>query len=319
MNISTLVSFCLMLMLIFGANPPIGANEPAKKFQPLRILDVDSMGWDDSWAGLNGTSRGKLLYSGGGSLMLLVAFYPGWDAVNKTRHYHNFHEWGYVLEGDFLIYDFVSPIQTKGTKYTMRSGTWMSRPPYSIHGNRPDAMVHQQVTTPSVQLVFAEGGKNYSLDPKNKWYNDDWQKVTEWTHPLYQNSALPESMEWEDTSDLPDAKIKLLSDEIAGGFRARIIYVPPGWRYSGDAPKTYFNQAHRFHYMLSGDLTLGSGSTGDGTVSIEKGFFVEQPPMSVWHWADGTNTQKGGMWLEVTYAEGTRFGNGPIEPASVLP
>ena len=125
-------------------------------------------------------------------------------------------------------------------------------------------------------------------------------------------------MEWEDASDLDGAKIKLLSDEIAGGFRARIVYVPPGWSYSGDAAKTYFRKAHRFHYVLAGDLTLGTRSTG-GTTTIDKGFFVEQPPMSVWQWSDGPNTTKGGMWLEITYAEGTRFGHGPIESASVLP
>jgi len=321
MNISVVVSISLVLTLMLGATQSINADEPDEPiaaFQPLRILDVDSMQWDSSWAGLNGTSQGKLLYAGGGSLMLLVAFNPGWDAINKTRHYHDFHEWGYVLEGDFLIYDFVSPRQMKGTKYTMRSGTWMSRPPFSIHGNRPDAMVHQQVTTPSVQLVFAEGGKNYSFDPDNKWYSDDWRQVTEWTHPLYQNSALPENMEWEDASDLTGAKVKVLSDEIAGGFRARIVYVPAGWSYSGDAAKTYFTEAQRFHYVLAGDLTLGMGSSGE-TTTIRKGFFVEQPPMSVWQWADGPNSNKGGMWLEGTYAKGTRFGHGPIESARVLP
>ena len=319
MNNFIVIKVCIGLFLGALALSNVKAGQSSSEFQPLRIIDVGAMDWDSSWAGLNGTSQGKLLYSGGGSMMLLVSFNPGWDAVNKTRHYHDFHEWGYVLEGDFLIYDFVGPEQVKGTKYTMRAGTWMSRPAFSIHGNRPDAMLQQQVTPPSVQLVFAEGGKNYSLDPENKWYSDDWKQIQEWTHPLYQNSALPESMEWEDAKDLQGAKVKLLSNDIAGGFRARIVYVPPGWSYSGSTAKSYYKKARRFIYLLSGDLTIGSDVPGTATRTIRKDFFVEQAPMSIWQWADGSSTQAGSMWLEVTYAEGTRFGNGPIEPLRFIP
>lgn len=297
---------------------PLVAAEPSDALKALRILNVGEMDWDDSWAGLNGTSQGKLLYSAGGSLMLLVSFNPGWDAINKSRHYHNFHEWGYVLEGDFLIYDFVSPEQTMGTKYTMRSGTWMSRPAFSIHGNRPDAMVRQKVTPPSVQLVFSEGGKNYSLDPNNKWYSESWRDVTQWTHPLYQNSALPEIMEWEPAGDLSGAQMKLLSNDIAGGFRARILYVPPGWSHTDGANKSYFVRAHRFIYMLAGDLSLGQASAAGG-VTLGTDFFVDQKPGSVWHWAEGENSSAGAMWLEVTYAKSTRFGHGPIETPTLLP
>jgi hypothetical protein len=57
MNISAVVSISLVLILMLGAIQPIGADEPVVAFQPLRILDVDSMQWDSSWAGLNGTSR----------------------------------------------------------------------------------------------------------------------------------------------------------------------------------------------------------------------------------------------------------------------
>ena len=205
-----------------------------------------------------------------------------------------------------------------GTKYTMRSGTWMSRPAFSIHGNRPDAMVHQKVTPSSVQLVFSEGGKNYSLDPNNKWYSESWREVQEWTHPLYQNSALPEFMEWEPAGDTTGAQMKLLSNEIAGGFRARILYVPRGWSHGDGASRSHFNRAHRFVYMLAGDLTLGDASA-EGGITLGKDFFVDQKPRSVWHWADGVNSQTGAMWLEITYAKSTRFGHGPIEAPSFIP
>ena len=287
------------------------------QWQAMKIMDVDAMPWDDSWAGLRGTSKGKKLFSNDqGAFMLYVSFDPGWDALNKSRHYHNFHEWGYVLEGDFLLYEFISPHQTKGSLYTMRPGTWMSRPPFSIHGNRADAMQHQRITPGSVQLAFIEGGKNYSLDPDNKWYSADWKNVKQFTSPTFQNSALPGVMEWEDAQDLPGASVKWLSDDWQDGFRARILYVPPGWSHPNAPIKNYFEKAQRFTYVLSGDLqlTLSDNAEDEGrTTTIGKDFFIDQAPMSIWGWGKGPLTQKGFMWLEVTYAEGARIGNGPIE------
>ena len=94
---------------------------------------------------------------GGGSL-LYVKFNPGGSADGTEAHYHTFHEWGYVFEGDFPLYEFVSPNQKKGTLMKMRPGTFMDRPAYSIHGNRAASMESQIVTTGSTQLLFYEPG-----------------------------------------------------------------------------------------------------------------------------------------------------------------
>lgn len=295
----------------------------SRSWQPMRIVDVNAMDWDDSWAGLRGTSKGKKLFSNdSGAFMLFVEFDQGWDAINKGRHFHDFHEWGFVLEGDFLIYEFVSPTQKKGSLYTMRPGTWMSRLPFSIHGNRADAMEHQQVTPGSKQLVFVEGGKNYVLDPDHKWYRPDWKNVTEFTHPRFQNTALPGVMEWEESLELPGAKVKWLNDDIDGGFRSQLVYVPAGWSRPDGPQKSYFEKAQRFAYVLFGDLKvlLTNGPKDKGkNITLRKDFFIDQPPMSIWGWGEGPLTEKGAMWLEVTYAEGVRWGNGPIETLKSLP
>jgi len=309
------------LALIVASIGPVCA-EGDTAWQPLRIVDVKAMDWDDSWAGLRGTSKGKKLYSNdGGAFMLYVSFDHGWDAVNKGRHFHNFHEWGYVLAGNFLIYEFVSPAQEKGSLVNMRPGTWMSRLPFSIHGNRADAMEHQQVTPGSEQLVFVEGGKNYVLDPEHKWYRPDWKSITAYTQPRFQHTALPGAMEWEDSPELPGAKVKWLNDDIDGGFRSQLVYVPAGWSRPDGAAKSYFEKAQRFVYMQFGDLKVrvADGPNGVGEVTtLKKDFFVEQPPMSIWGWDEGELTEKGALWLEVTYAEGTRWGNGPIETVKLL-
>lgn len=304
-----------LTVVLFACSLNFAGAEDA--WRSLRVLDANALDWDDSWAGLRGTSQGKKLFSSdSGAFMLLVEFDQGWDAVNKGRHFHDFHEWGFVLEGDFLIYEFVSPAQEKGSLYTMRPGTWMSRLPFSIHGNRADAMDWQQVTPGSRQLVFIEGGKNYVLDPEHKWYRPDWQNITAFTQPRFQNTALPGVMEWEQSVELPGAKVKWLSDDIDGGFRSQLVYVPAGWSRPDGAQKSYFEKAQRFVYMLSGDLKVqvveGPDDAGK-SVTLRKDYFVEQPPKSIWGWGEGALSEKGAMWLEVTYAEGTRWGNGPIE------
>ena len=101
MKLSLLAS--ILFALSFGACVPghVNAVELNAELTAPRILDVSNMDWDDSWAGLNGTSQGKLLYSGGGSLMLVVSFNPGWDAVNKSRHYTTFTSGGMYWKAIF--------------------------------------------------------------------------------------------------------------------------------------------------------------------------------------------------------------------------
>jgi len=51
----------------------------------------------------------------------------------------------------------------------------------------------------------------------------------------------------------------------------------------------------------------------------QKDFFINRPPKSLWTWGEGKLSSKGAMWLEVTYAQGARVGNGPIEKPIILP
>ena len=53
-------------------------------------------------------------------------------------------------------------------------------------------------------------------------------------------------------------------------------------------------------------------------MTITKDSFIDQPAKSIWGWDTGPVTNSGCMWLEVTYAEGTRIGNGPIEEMKIL-
>ena len=300
----------------------VSASE-IRDWNKMTFIDVNAMDWEEMWTGLKDTSRGKKLYSNDqGGFMLYLEHDHGWDSLNTSRHFHDFHEWGYVLNGNFLIYEFVNGEQNSGSLYNMKAGTWMSRPPFSIHGHRPDAMKHQRVTPGAVQLAFSEGGKSYSLDPTNKWYSPSWKEVPQFTHPHFQDTATPQGMEWEDDENLPGASVKWLSDHGEDGFRAKLYYVPPGWQYTGKAKTTYFGKAQQFYYVLFGDLTVLSQESPNGPVTnttVQKDFFINRPPKSIWTWGEGKLSSKGAMWLEVTYAQGARVGNGPIEKPIILP
>ncbi len=316
----------LSLALTLAAPGPLSAQEAAASgpWAPLKVKDINAMEWDDRWRmGNQGTSQGKLLYSNEqGAFMLYVYFAPGWDAINVDPHYHHGHEWVYILEGDFPLYEFVSPLQKTGTLVSMRAGTWMSRPAYSIHGNRPEVMARQKVPPGSVQLVFFEGGRTISLNPKRSMYSDEWKKVEQFTHAHFQHTASTDVMEWEESAELPGTSVKWLSEDLQGGFRSRLRYAPAGWQHSGAPTRSYFKKAQRFVYVLFGDLKVwtseGPEDAGE-TIVLNKDYFVDQPPMSIWGWQDGPLSERGAMWLEVTYAEGARVGRGPIEQATVLP
>jgi|APSaa5957512493_1039668.scaffolds.fasta_scaffold02174_4 hypothetical protein len=320
-NVVLTVCVCTLLWTLATGN--VEAKDK-REWVPLGIVDVNSLPWDERFRmGSKQTTKGKLLYTNkSGAILFYTHFSPGWDAVNKDRHYHNFAEWGYVLDGDFLLYEFVSPNQKKGTLVEMRQGTWMYRPAFSIHGNRSDAMERQRVTPGSTQLLFAEGGKNYVLDPDSPMYTDDWKTVKQFYQPHYQQTATPEVMEWEEDAELPGVLVKWLYDGMAGGFRAKLRYAPPGWHHSGGPERSYYDSAQRFMYVLYGDIKIlnASGPDDPGKIVVAtQDFFINQPPKSIWAWGEGPLTDSGVMWLDVTYAEGTKSGGGLIEDWKILP
>ena len=319
------ITICMSFLfcIVTFSNIQAQDEELSTDWKTLQVVDVNALEWDERFRmGKKGTSTGKLLYrNDSGAIMFYVQFAPGWDAETKDRHYHDFHEWGYVLEGDFILYEFVSPEQTMGSLVDMRPGTWMDRPAYSIHGNRADAMQRQKVTPGSLQLLFAEGGKTISLNPNSKMYSDEWREVKQFTNAHFQDTATTEAMEWEEDVELPGVSVKWLSDDWQGGFRARLRYAPPGWTHPRAPERTYFEKAQRFIYVLYGDMKVrtSEGPNDAGrNMTITKDSFIDQPPRSIWGWDTDPVTNSGCMWLEVTYAEGTRIGNGPIEEMKIL-
>ena len=301
-----------VLLISLTINQTIFAKE--KVWESIEVINIDQVPWDDRFRmGKSGSTNGKLLFfNPEGGTLLFVQFNPGWDADGTEAHYHTFHEWGYVLDGSFPLYEFVSPKQKKGTLVQMKEGTFMDRPAYSIHGNRSSAMKRQLITPGSTQLIFYESGKTISLNKKNKSYSDEWKNVEEFFSANFQHTPDTNIMEWEADEDLPGTMVKWLSDHTNMGFTARLRYAPAGWQYESPTNMSYNKDGYRFIYVLSGDMRIEKSPSNNEELLAKKDYLIVQKPNSLWSWGSSEFTDQGVMWLDIEYGKGTIIGQSPI-------
>ncbi len=301
-----------VLLISLTINQTIFAKE--KVWESIEVINIDQVPWDDRFRmGKSGSTNGKLLFfNPEGGTLLYVQFNPGWDADGTEAHYHTFHEWGYVLDGSFPLYEFVSPKQKKGTLVQMKEGTFMDRPAYSIHGNRSSAMKRQLITPGSTQLIFYESGKTISLNKKNKSYSDEWKNVEEFFSANFQHTPDTNIMEWEADEDLPGTMVKWLSDHTNMGFTARLRYAPAGWQYESPTNMSYNKDGYRFIYVLSGDMRIEKSPSNNEELLAKKDYLIVQKPNSLWSWGSSEFTDQGVMWLDIEYGKGTIIGQSPI-------
>lgn len=311
------------------SHPIIGTITPATSgWTALAIVDVDKFPWDThpryhakSKTFFTGPKVGFLVYS---------IFPPSWNTKmpppGMPPHFHYYHEWGYALKGDFVLPEPVSPYQKNGMLYRYREGTWLSRPAYSLHGGSWE-IGGERAQFPYHLLIFEEGdGSIATVGPhgdhikpdfpgqKPDPYKPDWKAVKNFTRPWLVDSQ--SMLEWEDDPQVPGRLIKWLSDDMAGGFRAQLVKIPPGWQPPAGTARTYFASANRLRFLISGDLKVWSFSSPKDTghaVTARENTFIYQPPRSLWGYGPGAVTKEGAVWLEVTYAKGLTVGSGPIE------
>ena len=301
-----------VLLISLTINQTIFSKETV--WENIEVINVNQVPWDDRFRmGKAGSTNGKLLFfNPEGGTLLYVQFNPGWDADGAEAHYHTFHEWGYVLDGSFPLYEFVSPKQKKGTLVQMKEGTFMDRPAYSIHGNRSSAMKRQLITPGSTQLIFYESGKTISLNKKNKSYSDEWMNVEEFFSANFQHTPDTNIMEWEADEDFQGTMVKWLSDHTNMGFTAKLRYAPAGWKYESPEKMSYNKDGYRFMYILSGDMKIEKSPSNNKEQLAKKDYLIVQKPNSLWHWGSSKFTDQGVMWLDIEYGKGTIIGQSPI-------
>lgn len=247
-------------------------------------------------------------------------------------HFHHFYEWGYTLKGDSIMPEPVSPHHKNGMFYRKKEGGWLSRPPYSLHGGSwaTGAMRNQ---LPYELIIFEEGDGHViniaengqkgtyrgrdGKQPADPAYGD-WRTVKQFTRPWLVDSV--RDLEWEDDPSVPGRFVKWLDDDLQQGFRSQLVKIPPGWK-APPRSKNYFASANRLRYMVWGDMKVWQfkdPADAGQAVKVTPGYFIYQPPRSIWGYGPESVSEKGAIWLEVTYAKGFTRGVGPIEEPKAL-
>ena len=321
----------LLLILAVGFSP--GAALADSEWAPLRIVDIPSMAWDTQ-PRFNAKSKSIPLGSQGGNFVY-SAFSPSWGTKASPpglpSHYHLWHEWVFVLKGDFVINEPVTPYQKNGAHYRYIEGTWLDRPAYTLHGGSWETG-GLRAQNPCTLIIFEEGdgsvinvssnGRHFKPDfPNSKPdpYDPDWQAVKQFNRPWIVDSAT--DLEWESDPNVAGRLIKWLSDNKTEGFRAQLIKIPPGWSAPDSSSRSYFREANQVIYMVYGDMKLWNFDNPEDpgeatTVSME--FFIHRPARSLLGYGPGAVSENGAVWLEVTYAKGLAAGGGPIEEAVTI-
>ncbi len=280
-------------------------------WQPVRVLDCDAMAWSDpnqlGW-------RIKTLFSNPdtGDRLLLINIPIGADG--GTNHYHDFHEWAYWLTGDFVNNEYTHPEQRIGAFQQFREGVFLDRPAYSLHGGEPDRLESQ---VGGSCLIMEEGGKTVGVLPSDPRYSEEWRDVRQWSVPRIIDTIA--DMPWELAGAAEGSFVKRLVDDQVRGFRATLWRLAAGFQASS-APDFsrayYYREAHQFNFVLAGDLRIQAYSwpgTEAEVLTLGPNYYFERPPLALFGLAEGTATEGGCVWLEVTYGKGTAISNTPIE------
>lgn len=250
-----------------------------------------------------------------------------------VSHYHEFYEWGYTLSGDSIMPEPVHPDQMNGMYYRKKEGGWLTRPPYSLHGGTL-GIGGARNQLPYGLIIFEEGdghvinvgrngepGSYRSRDggPPPPGVDGDYRNVEQFTRPWLLDSV--RDVDWEEDQEVPGRFVKWLDDNKKMGFRAQLVKIPPGWTAPEGWTRTYFENANRLRYMVWGDMKVWrfDGPDDDGEAfTVGKDYFIYQPPRTIWGYGPGPVSERGAIWLEVTYAQGLKHGGGPIEEVKRL-
>lgn len=276
------------------------------------FIDTESMPWTQPVRGYGWRIKSLFENSDTGDRLVLIDVPIG--SPGGLNHYHDFHEWVYWLTGDFVNNEYTSPYQRVGPFTQFREGTFLDRPAYSLHGYEHGRLESQ---VGGSCLIMEEGGRTINVVPGESGYSDEFKEVDHWANPRIIDTIRDQP--WEPDPDADGVMIKYLVENQRDGFRAVMRRLPAGWS-SEQAPEFaapyFYRKAHQFNFVLAGDMRLQTfsrpGSKAE-TIHATRYYHIERPPMSVFGLAEGTVSDAGCVWLEVTYGEGTSLSSTPVE------
>ncbi len=298
----------------------------------VRALDTDRMPLSPSGGfPLPPGWETKVLFARpGGASLELLRIPPG--APGAALHYHEFHEWVYLVEGDFTNNESTTP-DSYSILQRYRQGTFLSRPAYSLHGGERGRMPWMASQMGALILNMSESdvyAETYCVDPivrdtppeaRRLKYNPDYESIQHWTTPRIIDTV--DRMPWQPVEGSPGLHIKHLADDRAHGFRATLYLLEPNAPRPERFRPRFYREALELNFVLVGDLHIEAfAAPGAPAMAIDlpcRGF-LERPPTSIWGLPETGATRSGAIWIEVTYARGHRWTETPtpIEESEYL-
>lgn len=311
------------------ATPSIAADVPAHEKRStataphaaIRVIDVEKMPIAAPRAGSGWGTRTLFQAPNDGGALRILYVPPG--AEGAYVHYHEFHEWAYNIQGDFTNNESTTPDNVAGPLQRFREGNFLSRPPYSLHGGEKGRMKHMASQIGAVIMIMEESNVNagsFTVDPAVRnsppsagmKYNADYKKIQHWSTPRIIDTL--EKMPWQPVEDVPGLNVKYLIDDPSHGYRATMYFLEANAKTPAQLRPYYYKDAHQFNFVINGDLSIDAYAAPGGkpeTFKLSKHFFFERPPMAIVGLSPGAASTGGVVWLEVTYAKGTRWTDTP--------
>ena len=188
--------------------------------------------------------------------------FPGSVPQPARRYHRSVRETFLFLWGHLPSWEFNDVADTEGHFVEFRRGTFMDRPPFSIHGRHPEA----KSVTGCEFLIWTSHGGEFEADPL-----ESEQVPFSGPSGVAPFSATQvvvidtESLDWVDHPSLDGVSTKVLSRESPGGGGIDpvvLVYLPPSWP-SRNLSLTFTERG--WAYVVAGSMRLANTSWEVGT------------------------------------------------------
>ncbi|MSO64741.1 MAG: hypothetical protein EXQ85_02875 [Alphaproteobacteria bacterium] len=252
----------------------------------FRHVDTEAMAWEPEPTIRGMFSKTLHIDPASGAATHLMFIPPDYGANSPRRPTRHFHrtvvERALCLGGDYPHWEFGAPADTTGQLVVFRKGTFMDRPPLSLHGLHAEPRPEIGAT----MLSWASGGGVGLDDPKAR---DETQSVPfAGYHGINQTFVAPrifgvDSLAWVPHSRVTGWRWKALAPKNGAAPACALVHVPADWRPSPSLAPPAAVAERCWMFALSGDVGVqvrAQGRTTDVRL-IEGGYLEWQGPATL--------------------------------------
>jgi hypothetical protein len=196
--------------------------------------------------------------------------FPGSVPAAARRFHHSVRETFFFLGGDLPSWEFENAADLTGRFVEFRRGTFMDRPPLSIHGRHPD----RGSITGSEFLIWSSHGGEFEADKTESELVPLVGATPDYRHHFRPPVVLDaDGLPWEAHPKLAAVNVRYLSRQSPGGGGidpVALVSFPPGWP---SAPVSVALPKRGWIFVRWGRLTPADASRF--VPPFEVGTFVE--------------------------------------------